>query len=197
MSKKVKRAFNKYERVVDEARSEKDPRVYIALIELLNAISHDKLRFYGQAFGMVQGSLVNQSPDIAGVLKELALDLDDEDIKKKVMWAHLMMIVESKITKGRLIKPECAFILGYDYSILIFFFTVGQDKDAQIDPEPEVDDVEEPLSNSDSDATSERESQQRQGSQKRPREEGMGDSLSECCFIITSQISIRTNFGCC
>ncbi|KAJ3983065.1 hypothetical protein F5890DRAFT_1587080 [Lentinula detonsa] len=164
MSKEVKRAFDKYQRVVDQARSEKDPRVYIALIELLNAISHNKLTFYGQAFGMVQGSLVNQSPDIAGVLKELA-DLGDdsdedikkkvmEDLKKKVMWAHLMMIVESKITKGRLIKPE-----------------FGQDKDAQIDPEPEVDDVEEPLSNSDSDATSERESQQRQGSQKRPREE--------------------------
>ncbi|KAJ3996216.1 hypothetical protein F5050DRAFT_1807929 [Lentinula boryana] len=156
MLKDVNEAFNKYVQVVVEAKNEQDPCVYPALIALLNAIPNDNLRFYGQASSMVQGSLVNQRPDIGALLKELA-GPGKKDINTKTLWAHLMMVVESKVGKGKYIIPE-----------------FGIDADADTDAQRENEDLEpkihKSMSTNESDTTSESGLQQHPGSQKQPEE---------------------------
>ncbi|KAJ3990731.1 hypothetical protein F5050DRAFT_1716666 [Lentinula boryana] len=110
MSKKVEETFDTYLRVVKAAKNEFDPKVYPALIALLNVIPSDHTIFYKQDHIQVGGSLVGQIPDIGIILKELAGDGDVyqalRDKEKKILWGHLLTIVKDKVTKGKLITPE-------------------------------------------------------------------------------------------
>ncbi|KAJ3798926.1 hypothetical protein GGU11DRAFT_807886 [Lentinula aff. detonsa] len=106
MSREVEEKFDTYLRVVEAARNE----LYPALLALLNVIPSNHTTFYKQDHIQVGGSLVGQIPDIGVILKELAGDGDVyqalRDQKKKILWGHLLMVVEDKVRKGKAITPE-------------------------------------------------------------------------------------------
>ncbi|KAJ3829588.1 hypothetical protein F5880DRAFT_1521559 [Lentinula raphanica] len=106
----VEAAFTEYLDVVKSAKNEKDKRVYPALVNLLNTLPNDKVKFYCQDHHEVRGSLVGQIPDVGGIYKELAADQDVRFIPhtdgQAVLWSHMVMIVENKIEKGRMVIPE-------------------------------------------------------------------------------------------
>ncbi|KAJ3990687.1 hypothetical protein F5050DRAFT_1813641 [Lentinula boryana] len=110
MSREVEEKFDTYLRVVEAARNKLDPKVYAALLALLNVIPSNHVTFYKQDHIQVGGSLVGQIPDIGVILKELAGDGDVyqalHDQKKKILWGHLLMVVEDKVRKGKVITPE-------------------------------------------------------------------------------------------
>ncbi|KAJ4481247.1 hypothetical protein J3R30DRAFT_3700896 [Lentinula aciculospora] len=112
LSPTVEDSFAQYLEAVDTATSEKDPKLYSALIDLLNSISNgdteDKIIFYLQDPTPVRGSLVGQTPDIGAVFKGLLENENVKDLKNdgKIVWGHMASLVEGKLAKGRMIRSE-------------------------------------------------------------------------------------------
>ncbi|KAJ3849028.1 hypothetical protein EV368DRAFT_85950 [Lentinula lateritia] len=112
----VRKAFREYLEIVDDAKNEKDPRLYPALVATFDLCTNgdsDTLVFYRQDPSKIAGSLVLESPDIGAVFKELLedptkvkrknLELKDSE---RTMWAHMHGLIEVKHQHGAIVDGE-------------------------------------------------------------------------------------------
>ncbi|KAJ3927484.1 MAG: hypothetical protein NXY57DRAFT_1042387, partial [Lentinula lateritia] len=112
----VEKAFDKYLEIVDDAKNEKDPRLYPALVATFDLCTNgdsDTLVFYRQDPSKIAGSLVLESPDIGAVFKELLEDPNKVKRKnlelkegERTMWAHTHGFIEVKHQHGVIVDGE-------------------------------------------------------------------------------------------